>query len=405
MTLTKLGRFSLGLICSFALTGCAATQVAPTPHQVSLTAVPTRTDSPSFCADLPALPTDSARLSHARLCGELSKLQEEVANLRATNAALGPISRFLAVWVPVISAGLAVMIAFLLNRTINSAQHDKLTQEKELAVERHLLDVSKELGNESVGVRAAAIATLVQRLTRIRRLLEPLNGDKPNESERPSAWQRPFGAPNGDKRKAGQCTSLLEEQATIVGLLIQASKHEDDESAQKYIGDGIASALGAMPSADEKADEKKNMTSEGKAEPSPLNTFDFQGARFTNVWWKGINANGVDFYGAMLPRAGLRAAILNRAILKNANLTGATLARATLVKANLSGADLTGADLRGAKLQGTDFTNAILKGARFDATDLSEAILTDARVRPQDVQSMKLTDDQRASLRIEQNPP
>ena len=309
-------------------------------------------------------------LDSLKLEAEISKLKAEVAGLIATNQALGPVSRWGAVWVPFFSAAVAAMVALLLNTTINRAQtarlaqertfandrHDidieTLLQEKQIANERHLLDVAKELGNEAVGVRAAAIATLVQRLRRTRHLLA-------EASNQPSGVQT---------HKLLDRTALEEDRRMIVGLLIQASKHEEDEAAQKYIGDGIGEALGALDASD------------GKAR-SPLSEHDFQGVRFTNVWWKGIDARGVDFYGATLKRAGLRDAKLQGAILKNANLRGATL-----IGAHLDKADLSGADLHGVRADSLDLTGTKVFGMRINASALN---------------GMRLTADQRKQLVID----
>jgi hypothetical protein len=334
---SRVARFGAhaGLVLCFVVGSAAA---SPAKRQVEASASPTQTQ---------------------RQLVEIEKLREEVAQLRATNLALGPKTRWLSVWVPVASAAIAAAIAWRLNGTINRVQQSKLQQEKELARERHLLDVAKELGNPAVGVRSAAVATLVQRLKRLSREID--QHDSAHEAlALDGAKQQRLEAERARDR---------DEHASIVSVLIQASKHEASEEIHKYLADGLAEALGARPGAQLWDPERLE---------SPLKAHDFQGAQLTNAWWKEIDARGVDFYRAKLTRAGLSNARFEGAMLRFADLRKAVLRNAHLAGANLSGADLRdaildGADLTKANLEDADLTGARMQNVRLEGAKLSRA--------------------------------
>lgn len=91
----------------------------------------------------------------------------------------------------------------------------------------------------------------------------------------------------------------------------------------------------------------------------------------------------LDLTGAVLPRAGLADAKLNKAWLAGANLRGAHLAgadleEAHLQKANLQGANLAGADLAWASLTGANLEGANLAGAHLEWASLDDASLKEA---------------------------
>lgn len=293
---------------------------------------------------------------------EIEKLREEVAHLRAVNAAVGPVTHWLSIWAPLAAAGVAAWAAWKVNGTINRVNQSKLAQEKELARERHLLDVSKELGSSAVGVRSAAVATLVQRLKSLNRIVAldlSATGDEPVRTE----LQTRRSELELDRARD------RDELATIVAVLINATKHEDDENLHKFIADGLAEGLGAR-SANLAVDDSSR---------SRLADHDFQGARLTNAWWRGIDARGADFYRADLTRAGMAHARLQRAVFKLAKLEravlrAADLSHANLANANLRNSDLSGADFSNADLSGADLTDAKVDGAKFDRARLDGVI-------------------------------
>jgi uncharacterized protein YjbI with pentapeptide repeats len=306
----------------------------------------TRTGSAGGIAASPE--KDKAEI--AKLQAEKDKLAEETRELKETNAAIGRWTRGVTTWAGAIGSlfgALLAILAFVVSRSLNSTQQQKLVQDKAIERQKHLLEIFKSLGEERAPrVRIGAVAILVQRIRTIHRTSPQANPD------------------NAD------------ELPTIVSVLIAASKHEAKPEIQKQIADGIAQSLGAIV-----PDTQQQPTSS----ESPLKPYDFQGAQLENAWWKKIDAREVDFYGAHLARAGLRKAFLSGAVLKKANLAGSTLEDAQLDGADLQDAKLIDArmaraNLRGAKLARADFSRADLRNAIFVGSNFTEAIFTGANI-------------------------
>lgn len=333
-----------------------------------------------------AAPVDTAALRVQKLQEEIRKLRSEAQGLEDANEALGRRTRFFTAWLAAAGGAtvtlLLALVGFLVNSTQNrlgkerhALESRKIEQERLLGREKHILEVFQALGSEEARIRIGAVAVLVQRLRRIRELPSSGSGSDPAEE---SAQEQ------------------LGELPTIVSVLISVTKHEQKEEIQKYIADGLASALGAVVPEGESP----------RTDESPLARYDFQGAKLQNAWWRRVDARGVDFYGASLVRAGLRDSFLQGAILKGADLTGATLSGArldgaqlqntklqqaklvgsVLVGAKLTGADLRGADLRGADLRGADLTRVRVGGARLDG-----AVLRGAQPDPATLPDIDLT--------------
>jgi len=296
-----------------------------------------------------ALQAAEKDLQIQKLRAEMAKLVEETKELHTTNEALGTATRWATAWGGVIGGLLGTLVTILIfvaGRGFNKTQKEKMEQENSHARETHLLEIFRDLGNEtSPRIRLGAVAILVQKIAKI---------SAPD-----------FVAKEADKR----------DLPTMVSVLLAASKQESTVEVQKQIADGLANALGALvkgkePSADE---------------PSPFRSYDFQRAKLSNAWWKKIDAREVDFYKAELVQAGLRDAFLSGAVLQEAKLAGSSLIGAQLNDADLQGADLTNAKLTGANLNKAKLGNAILKRA-----DLTEADLTGANLDGADLRGAKL---------------
>jgi hypothetical protein len=292
----------------------------------------------------PATDAEKTTLDLAKLKAELDKLKAEADGLRISNEALGAWTKFLTAWLAAIGSIIAGLLIWLLGRSLNKTQKEKLEQEMEIEAgrfkqghEKHNLEVFQALGNEEPRVRVGAVAVLVQRIA----ALQAKQTSTPAEKE---------------------------ERDMLVSVLVSGTKYEDEVEVQKYIADGLADSLQAIVPSGQKP----------TSAVSPLKSYDFQGAKLGNAWWKRIDARGVDFYKAHLARAGLREAFLSDAVLKDADLTDATLVKAQLDGANLQGAQLTearlkGANLKGANLKEANLDRADLSDAELDAADLSNA--------------------------------
>ncbi len=328
--------------------------------------LPTEQDTLSNVDDVKKL-SDQAGL--AKLHEEVKKLREETKGLQGANEALDVWYRKLMTALAGLGGIIVGLIVYLASRSLNTTQQRKIEEDKEQGHETHLLDLFNDLGDKEPKIRIGAVAILVQRITTLREEILA----KPDDPK-PQA-----------KRELGR---KKREVDMIVSVLISITKHEDKDQIQKYIADGLANALSAIvPDNKDKPDDLE----------SPLKKYDFQGAKLENVWWKHIDARGVDFYGAHLQRAGLRKAFLSGAKLRKANLKDATmveahletidkedptdLQEAQLPNAKLSRAKLSGANIKKANLKGADLTGADLTGADLTEVDMSDAELDGADLR------------------------
>jgi hypothetical protein len=328
-----------------------------------------RAQMDKLSADVAALKSDpdKAKLEKQKLEQEVAKLRAEVIALSNTAVGYG---RMLP-WLQGASIGSLIggVLVFFAGRSLSSVQRAKLQQEIEFAGEdhriqrrkleqevniarsQHSLKLFEALGSAEARIRIGAASELGQRVREL--------NDQPASVELSAA-----------EKVAGE-----RERQTIIRVLIAVSKHEEREELQKHMADLIVNLLGACDSTLPK---------------SPLEDYDFQGARLANAWWKGVDARKADFYGASLARAGLGESRLSQAIFKNADLRGATLRRAMADEANFEKADLSNikaaganftkanlayANLSGAHLEKADFTGAKLDGANFKGAHLEGATL------------------------------
>lgn len=284
-----------------------------------------------------------------KLEAEREKLDQEIADLKVSNEALGRWAKWATAWGGLVGSFIgSIVTAFvvLIGWGLNKTQRDKLALETAQAREKHLIEVFQNLGEKEPRIRIGAVAVLVQRIGKIR-------------STKPQTGFR--------RKSVSSDHQELSELPTLVSVLIAMTKHEQEVPIQKYVADGLAQSLDAI------------VPDGGQLKPeSPLLPYDFQGAKLENAWWRMIDARGVDFYGAHLVRAGMRKAFLSKSVLKKANLLGATLAEAQLEEADLQESNLTNAKMAKAKLRKAKLGKAILKRADLTRADLTEADLSGA---------------------------
>lgn len=288
-----------------------------------------RSEMSQLSKELTALKEDPAKADL-----EKQKLRVEIAKLQGDYSGTGQ----LLAWLQGLGIGSVIggVLVWLAGRSLGAVQQEKLLQEMEISSSQHNLKLFEALGSADPRIRLGAASELGQRY---RHLTDRLV------------------APNLTDAARGV---IERERQAIVRVLIAVTKHEGLEDLQKHIADLIVDLLDARKS--------------GHTQ-SPLCTFDFQGAKFGNAWWKGIDARGVDFYKAQLPRAGLAESKLSKAIFKGANLADATLRGAIADEANFEGATLTGLKAKNAK-----FVRANLKNSVVDRADFSNADFTGADV-------------------------
>ncbi|HSF43846.1 MAG TPA: pentapeptide repeat-containing protein [Thermoanaerobaculia bacterium] len=332
-------RISAGLLLAFLVVG-----------SLPAAAQPTGTGSAGRTATGSSSNPEKDKAEIAKLQAEKAKLAEETRELQETNAAIGRWTRGVTTWAGAVGSlfgAFLAILAFVVSRSLNSTQQQKLVQDKAIERQKHLLEIFKSLGEENAPrVRIGAVAILVQRIRTLRRT-----------------------NPQADPDNA-------DEVPTIVSVLIAASKHELKPEIQKQIADGLAQSLGAIVPDGKLPDPSTQ---------SPLKPYDFQGAKLENAWWRRVDARDADFYGAHLARAGLREAFLSGTALKKATLNESTLEDAQLDGANLQGAKLVNtkmarANLRNAQLARADFSGADLRNAIFVGSNFTEAIFTRANI-------------------------
>ncbi|MDQ1353442.1 MAG: hypothetical protein QG657_3748 [Acidobacteriota bacterium] len=286
-----------------------------------------------------------------KLKAEVSKLREETDIIKNTNNAPDKNFRWLTVWLTALGGIILGFIGFFLNRTLNRTQKGKMEQEEKLNKEKHMLEVFRHLGSGKRQIRIGAAAILIQRLKKI------------NENDKSKDEEKKYDLP------------------MIANFLLSVTKHEDDTIIQKYIADGLVKALGAI------VHGGKNEVPSEKVSILKMYDLDFQKTKLYDVWWKRIDARGVDFFGADLVKAGLRESFLQEAIFYEANLT-----EAILIKANLESTNLQKAILKRAKFTRAKLTKAILKEADLTGADLVGAILNDVDLSTSIIDGADFTD-------------
>lgn len=248
----------------------------------------------------------------------------------------------------------------------NFTQIAKMRQDRKFDREKQLLEVFRELGSSDPRIRIGAAAILLQRLDKI-----------PNPKKKDKIRK---------KRK-----EEIYEFFSIMSVLIAETKHEEKENVQKFIADGIASALVAIIPEGKKSPDN---------EESPLKGYDFQGSTLHNAWWRRIDARGVDFYEASLERASLREAFLSEAILKKANLEMAVLEDADLRNTNLQESRLKGAKMARANLKGANLCDACLENANLMGAHIGKiAISKESPENGEIKEELKITDLSKACLK------
>jgi uncharacterized protein YjbI with pentapeptide repeats len=360
---------TLVLIIWMAASLLPATALVQNPSsRDSLEAEKLRVEVEKLKVEVAVLKGDPSRsaLEKQKLEEEVRKLQEEVTALRM-NSGMGHYLPLLqAVGLGSLLGGLLVWFA---GRSLSNVQKKKLEQDlqfgsddhqlqsrklmEEISINRsqHDLKLFEALGAADPRIRIGAASELGQR---IRQLNEQLASEKLGEAERNAARR---------------------EKETVIRVLIAVTKHEKREELQKHIADLIVEVLDARS---------------GNLQASPLAQFDFQGARLTNAWWKGVDARGVDFYKARIVQAGLAESRLANAIFKNADLTGATLRNANAETANFEAANLSSAKLQGARFVGANLEAADLRNAIVGNADFSNAKLRKAKLQGTDFRSANL---------------
>jgi hypothetical protein len=297
-------------------------------------------------------------LEAARVCQEMAKVREEVADLERTNAAIGtsPFAPLLP-WSTLITGlvglvlGLAVpFVGMIFNRTLRMREDMKREQERFLAL-------MEGVGSEERTKQLASTSALLRRYEEL-----------------------------ASKQKAGSSSDMKTIQDVFVAILRDESTANEDPNGafQKYLADSLVRAFGVQDLSVRRPEPTEPAT---RRRPPPPGNFSFsdrdlQGAKLRGVFWAGVFAENVDFFQADMVEASLRdswlkdcvfyeakleRAVLRRADLRNANFMSATLMRADLRHAVLQNAKFDGADLSGARLQGADLTGATgLENARFD---------------------------------------
>jgi hypothetical protein len=197
-----------------------------------------------------------------------------------------------------------------------SLQRLQMDQAEIFHREAHNLNVFKNLSEANGGMQMAGAAVLIERL-----------------AETP-------------KKKFEKS-----ERNAIIRTMISVTKYEGASTELcKTVADHVPRALGVLERPRDRLGPR-----------SPMLDFDWQGVRLYRAFWRGIDARGVDFFGASLVEMGMRNAHLSGAIFKDA-----VVHNCVLEGADLSGADLRGADLRESRLRGAILKDARLEGALYD---------------------------------------
>jgi pentapeptide repeat protein len=235
-----------------------------------------------------------------------------------------------------ITAAIVALIAsWLTVRSTRKSNRETLKQQLLLAREKATMKLVSQLGSAGLPVRLASATLLLDQIRQA--------GSTAGH--------------NGKNRAAHEAGRMLQ-------VVVSATKEDKpDANLAKAIGDELVSLVGAVVKDGQRPSAKST---------SPLRAFggeklDLQKVKFPNVYWRRVDARGVDFYCSDFTKAGLREAFLHKAIFYEACLKESVLRDADLSEANLQGAVLTGADLRGANLEGAILTGAKLDDVKYDA--------------------------------------
>jgi hypothetical protein len=268
-------------------------------------------------------------LEKVKMEAEIAKLRAEVESLKIANESAGSLARRISLLLGslggLLGAFFSLVIYFLgkkVSENFSQTQEAKLEQDKELGREQHNLELFRSLGDENARVQLAAASVLLQRLAEF-----------------------------ADKRKAGTLNIVEErEQPTIIQVLVAITKEPQSNPALvKFIADNLVTSLEAIIPVGQDPQMDK---------PSPLKGVDFQKSRLHNIWWKRVDARGLDFFRVDFSEAGLAEAFLQNTVFFEANLENCVLRDARLNKADLRRAKLQGANLMGADLQGARLAEA-----------------------------------------------
>jgi uncharacterized protein YjbI with pentapeptide repeats len=268
-----------------------------------------------------AQPPDTNDLSGEKTRQEIEKLRLEVAALRESNTSISYWIRTGSAIVGAIGGFLTAIVAALFGMFFQNryslSQDRKLKQDAQAQRETHILELCKALSEKNARLQFAAASVLIQRLQ------------------------------TSDSTLSAEARHI--ERSGIVQVLVSVLKEKrianTTGSLNKFIADNLVKALGAVVTERHAPPEQTSVLKSGD--------WDFQYAKLTNCYWRGVDARGIDFFRADISKAGLREALLSGAVLMEASLEGS----------KLQGADLTGADLTGAKLNGAD-----LRGAKYDSS-------------------------------------
>ncbi len=323
----------------------------------------------------------------ARDALERQKLQSEINKLNVENTVLKKSTVGWGRLLPWLQAGLGTLVGGLLvllaGHRLTQVQRKKLKQDLAFAKEDHELQTEKlaqELRtakeNHELQSRKLTEEIRISRSEHDFKLFEALGSHEPRirlgaASELGQRVHELNERSSSSSISEQERNSCERERMTIVSVLIAVTKHENNEELQKHIADLIVEVL------------KAHTKTSAKEPNSPLAKFDFQAARLTNAWWKGVDARGSDFYKACLVRAGLANSQLSKAIFKNADLREATLREADAEEVNFEGADMSDikaqrANLKHAVLKNANLKNANLSHANLEGADLREATVAGA---------------------------
>lgn len=284
------------------------------------------------------------QLENARLCREVSKLQEEVKSLRETNRTTASKLGFLIPWsgligglfTALISGAVALTISIFgynFRRSFDESQRQKLEQERKIQWEEHNIKLMAGLGSANRTRQLAAAAFIIQRI-------------RDMDEDRDVSGSPEFKALSD----------------VLVAVLRDPKLHE---SVAKYIAEEAVAKVEAKASKGAPPGQPKSLLK--------LSDYNLSGAKLKNVYWAKVSADNVDFFQADLSQASLR----------DASLRGARLYDTNLRKSVLVGADLSGANFERAQLHGARLTNAKIDGA----INLDKAFWDETTVWPEGYQA------------------
>jgi hypothetical protein len=291
-------------------------------------------------------------LDRQKLRSEIDKLAAEIAKLKDENGPLGQFSSFASAIGGLAGALVALVIWFLGTRVkdayetnqsnslsaAKSRQDERLARNAELNRDRHNLKLFGELANDNPRTQVATAIVLLDRLAELRTIVIP---------------SLPVAEPPAKEKTV---TKAHLEQQCIRSVLVAVLKKDPSNVRTrraffKTVAEGLARDLDGL-----------RMDSSSLPPEAALRSWDFQNAALAGVYWRYVDARGVDFFRADLREAGLRDAHLEGTIFYEADLSDAVLRGADLWKANFQLAKLQGADLRE-----TNIEHSILTDATFDS--------------------------------------